>query len=227
MSAQQLPPGRPWFRLASLARTEAASASAASNNPPPPLPRIPVPRLQQQPPPATLLAAPDQPPPLQTSLQPPPPPDSPKVISPSYSTPPPSIGQKPNPEPEQPKNNTVPEQGKILNGKERNKINGKAKEEEEKRLITIAGKNIGAKMEFGLGSMSEERNNGEEKAEDLTVRQAKQKRLVVNSNVQSINNSIVLNATCKQHSPGVHVNFARARQLKGSQANEKYRSIDE
>ncbi|KAL0920080.1 hypothetical protein M5K25_009188 [Dendrobium thyrsiflorum] len=223
MSAQQVPPGRSWFRLASLARTEAAAASAASNNPPPPLPRIPVPRSQQQPPPATVLAAPDQPPPL----QPPPPPESPKVISPSYSTTPPSIGQKPNPEPEPepPKNNTVPEQG-ILNGKENKKINGKAKEEEERRLITLAGKNIGAKMEFGLGSMSEERNNGEEKAEDLAVK-AKPKRLVVNSNVQSINNSIVLNATLKQHSPGVHVNFARARQLKGSQATEKYWSTDE
>ncbi|KAI0513497.1 hypothetical protein KFK09_009521 [Dendrobium nobile] len=188
MSAQQLPPGRPWFRLASLARTEAAAASVASNNPPPPLPRIPVPRLLQQPPPATQLAAPDQPPPLQPSLQPPPPPESPKVINPSYSTPSLSIGQKPNPEPEQPKNNTVPEHGKILNKKESKKINGKEKEEEERRLITIAGKNIGAKMEFGLCSMSEERNNGEEKAEDLAMKQAKPKRLVVNSNVQSINN---------------------------------------
>ncbi|WOL00961.1 hypothetical protein Cni_G09674 [Canna indica] len=108
--------------------------------------------------------------------------------------------------------------------------------EKEMRAITIAGHNVGAFMDLGASYSHQIRRqqyqyvNGKSETEDIkktdaygnsttesNTMEGKQKRWfsMVNSNVQSVNNSMVFNTACVQGSPGVHISLGRnRRQLK-------------
>ncbi|RWW84178.1 hypothetical protein BHE74_00007221 [Ensete ventricosum] len=97
------------------------------------------------------------------------------------------------------------------------------------KAVTIAGHNIGAFMDLGSSygsqtrrqqvhyakssSQAEDVKNTEVKTyaeEKLPKVATKQQPMLslVNSNVQSVNSSLLFNTTCAQRSPGVHINLA-------------------
>ncbi|CAL9093465.1 unnamed protein product, partial [Musa acuminata var. zebrina] len=98
----------------------------------------------------------------------------------------------------------------------------KKENENETKAITIAGYNVGAYMDLGsshgrqIGKQQLHHAKGESQAEDAndtegktTKTASKRKPMIssVNSNVQSVNNSLLFNASCAQGSPGVHINI--------------------
>ncbi|KAG0457880.1 hypothetical protein HPP92_023037 [Vanilla planifolia] len=136
-------------------------------------------------------------------------------------------------------------QGSISDSSNGKATTWKLEEGKELRILTMAGENAGAIMELGsaarvgqryagkrlqgfgngqgqivedIGKKRDEKDNGiglEVKTKPYTA--------MVNSNVQSINNSIVLNSTCSQHSPGVHITFASHRQAKGGVSSPSHK----
>jgi hypothetical protein len=92
------------------------------------------------------------------------------------------------------------------------------------KVINIAGKNIGALMEFGHNVHGDGRNNTLHKGNSPTggspahgsksTTRSKPTTPLVNNNVQSINNSLLFNSSCTQKSPGVHATF-KFREQKG------------
>ncbi|KAF3334428.1 vegetative cell wall protein gp1-like protein [Carex littledalei] len=98
------------------------------------------------------------------------------------------------------------------------------KSDRDTKVITIAGENIGALMELGHNAHSYSRKmhqggnspksgsgtQDEKAAESMDSKggaRAKPMTSLVNSNVQSINNSLLFNSSCTQKSPGVHLTF--------------------
>lgn len=107
-------------------------------------------------------------------------------------------------------------------------------------VLTLAGENMGACMDFsgGGGHRGERKNNGRRLAEstgNVAPGTTGEKPLVddegkgafkskpgasptkppmvalVNSNVQSVNNSVMLNSSCVQQSPGVYITLSSGR----------------
>ncbi|XP_010942335.2 uncharacterized protein [Elaeis guineensis] len=108
------------------------------------------------------------------------------------------------------------------------------------RMITIAGENMGAYMDLGPPySLSSRKQQQQQKSNGSLPKQgqvsnsatndgkssdkngakaaaAKTKPIssLVNSNVQSVNNSIVYNSSCTQRSPGVYIALTSHRNPK-------------
>ncbi|ONK78336.1 uncharacterized protein A4U43_C02F17480 [Asparagus officinalis] len=107
----------------------------------------------------------------------------------------------------------------------------------EKKFIMMAGENVGAYMELGsppigqhisrkqhhgyilqhqdkgIESESEREPTSKGKGrEKMSVAEGKPKVAVVNSNVQSVNNSVISGSSCTQQSPGVHATIISRRQ---------------
>ncbi|CAL9767864.1 unnamed protein product [Musa acuminata subsp. burmannicoides] len=95
----------------------------------------------------------------------------------------------------------------------------KKEEENETRAVTIAGHNLGAHMDLGSSYAYHSRkqqlhdDNMEGKAQteegETTKAAIKQKPSItrVNSNVQIVNNSLLVDSSCIFGSPGVHINL--------------------
>ncbi|CAL9081870.1 unnamed protein product, partial [Musa textilis] len=95
----------------------------------------------------------------------------------------------------------------------------KKEEENETRAVTIAGHNLGAHMDLGSSYAHHSRkqqlhdHNMEGKAQteegETTKAAIKQKPSItlVNSNVQTVNNSLLVDSSCIFGSPGVHINL--------------------
>lgn len=94
------------------------------------------------------------------------------------------------------------------------------KSDRDAKIITIAGENTGALMELGHNGRkmpqggnspkSGSQPKDEKAAESMDSKggaRAKPMTSLVNSNVQSINNSLLFNSSCTQKSPGVHLTF--------------------
>ncbi|KAG1331630.1 vegetative cell wall protein gp1 [Cocos nucifera] len=123
------------------------------------------------------------------------------------------------------------------------KKEAKTKDEGHMRMITIAGENLGAYMDLGHPSTlssrkQQQQSNGSHpkqgqasdsvtndgksgdkngsRAAAAAAAEAKAKPMssLVNSNVQSVNNSIVYNSSCTQRSPGVHIALTSHRNPK-------------
>lgn len=96
------------------------------------------------------------------------------------------------------------------------------------RVITIAGENKGAYMELGssnkgnphtLSHNSRAKKDGNESGSSSSESSKSRKKdrsksglpmtAFVNSNVQSVNNSILFHASCTHSDPGVHFSFSR------------------
>ncbi|RWW68898.1 hypothetical protein BHE74_00023541 [Ensete ventricosum] len=106
--------------------------------------------------------------------------------------------------------------------------------ENEMKGITIAGYNMGAYMDLGsshgrqIGKQQLHHAKGESQTEDgndtegkTTKTASKQKPRIsaVNSNVQSVNNSLLFNASCTQGSPGVHIHLDLIRRRRPEDGN--------
>ncbi|XP_042387553.1 formin-like protein 7 [Zingiber officinale] len=126
-----------------------------------------------------------------------------------------------------------------------NRSTTKSKDQGETRAITIAGQNMGAFLDlspsYGLqhqirkqqvrptvgDTWFKDLNNGAHKEgkpakesnsnDNKNKQQQKPMISLVNSNVQSVNNSLMLNASCDQGSPGVHIKLTRKRSGKNDQ----------
>ncbi|KAJ8464278.1 hypothetical protein OPV22_026830 [Ensete ventricosum] len=95
----------------------------------------------------------------------------------------------------------------------------KKEEENETTAVIIAGHNLGAHMDFGSSDAHHSRkqqlhdDNMEGKAQteegETTKAAIKQKPSItlVNSNVQTVNNSLLVDSSCIFGSPGVHINL--------------------
>ncbi|WOK97473.1 hypothetical protein Cni_G06181 [Canna indica] len=114
-----------------------------------------------------------------------------------------------------------------INGRAPNSAVAAAKKEEnETRAVTIAGHNLGAIMDLGSphGYQSRKQHTkGEHGVDSATegkkaaAEEEKAMITLVNSNVQSVNNSLLFSASCSVGSPGVHINLSsnrRRRQAK-------------
>ncbi|XP_027337363.1 uncharacterized protein LOC113851075 [Abrus precatorius] len=89
------------------------------------------------------------------------------------------------------------------------------------RVITIAGENRGAYMEIikpqknpvnkmGYLGDGEVNANGKDKSQKVrTLSSLPKTGFYVNSNVQCINNSMVLHTSCTHHDPGVHLSLSK------------------
>ncbi|KAJ0595034.1 hypothetical protein HanRHA438_Chr03g0149991 [Helianthus annuus] len=89
------------------------------------------------------------------------------------------------------------------------------------KIITIAGENKGAIMDLGkkkdnpTPSSGDENKSGSNSEGKSNARKKNQKlksplmRAIMNSNVQGVNNSILLNSSTNHHDPGVHLSFSR------------------
>ncbi|XP_020106683.1 formin-like protein 7 [Ananas comosus] len=88
------------------------------------------------------------------------------------------------------------------------------------RIITLAGKNVGAYMELGpslarkVEASASGSHGGKAVGENSASKSPKPLTTTVNSNVQSINNSWLINSSCNLRSPGVHVKLVSRRKSK-------------
>ncbi|XP_047319769.1 proteoglycan 4 [Impatiens glandulifera] len=113
-------------------------------------------------------------------------------------------------------------------------------------VITLAGENRGASMQLGSDSAKEamhihrgyqrEENHTENKSKAQHVKETKAKeddhegpimRTLINSNVQSINNSIVFNSSVSKRDPGVQFTFPKGlKEEESSKLREKKETFD-
>ncbi|KAJ0988720.1 hypothetical protein J5N97_007076 [Dioscorea zingiberensis] len=228
MPTDQPPPtgGRPRFRLASIARMEPQVA-------PPPPPSQPAETLETPPlsriPTFTRGIAPPPPPPPTTttttlnegspSMVPlmASPPSSPKIIKSTNSM----STLAPIPEPEsksmltpQPETMIFSTQDnststKMKSSKMETKLNSKREEDSKWGVITITGDNMGAYMD--LASQNKKQNNSSSNMPKKETSKDKPIAALVNSNVQAINNSMVLNNDFAHKNPGVHLSLSSRR----------------
>ncbi|KAH7683366.1 hypothetical protein IHE45_05G177700 [Dioscorea alata] len=211
MQGQPPPTGRSWFRLTSM--------SSLMESPPQPSPE------QSQPTISPALAPP--PPPSHggsPSIMKSSPPPSPKIIKPAAMA-----SQAPIPEPEsksmlapQPENISTQHSANIdshnnnikskndeepYNNTNETKLKHTKKEGDTKwGTITIKGDNMGAYMDLKKQSNNNNNNNNNNMLKQEASND-KPMTALVNSNVQAINNSMVLNNVFAHKNPGVHLNL--------------------
>ncbi|MFS7925027.1 hypothetical protein Hanom_Chr03g00279571 [Helianthus anomalus] len=234
MATQQGAPSRPWFRLATMVRPPPPPTQQPDQAPPPPRPAF-----SQAPPPVPRppnAAAPTSPTtrvstPVAKATP------SPTVSKAARVSTPPTISKPPSPlvlPPSQPKYEekaVITQETKGLgNGRHvgwgsrtpKDTTNASDSDDVGMKIITIAGENKGAIMDLGKkkdnatpssrdenksGSNSEGKSNARKKNQKL--KSPLMMRAIMNSNVQGVNNSILLNSSTNHHDPGVHLSFSR------------------
>ncbi|XP_042437312.1 CASP-like protein 4A1 [Zingiber officinale] len=164
------------------------------------------------------------PPPAATTNGIPTPPPSLEVNTTSSPTPPASPKLTPAPE---------PKPAQATGDKLQKATVAEKKEESESRTraIILAGNNVGAAMDL-LGPPSpsyglRRATKLDDDQQSKEVHQEKAMATLVNSNVQSVNNSLLLGGSCSAGSPGVHVTLSihcrRPSKTRGSGATSTHK----
>ncbi|XP_039124272.1 probable serine/threonine-protein kinase tsuA [Dioscorea cayenensis subsp. rotundata] len=226
MQGQPPSTGRSWFRLSSM--------SSLMESPPQPSPEQSQPTFSP-----ALAPPPPSPSPSQPSHGGSPstmkssPPPSPKIIKPATMA-----SQAPIPEPEsksmlapQPENISTQHSANIdshnnnikskndeepYNNTNETKLKHTKKEGDPKwGTITIKGDNMGAYMDLANQNKKQSNNNNNNNNNNNMLKKEasndKPMTALVNSNVQAINNSMVLNNAFAHKNPGVHLNLISRR----------------
>lgn len=210
MATQQGAPTRPLFRLATIVRPPPPQQPDQPPPPPPPRPASAFTRAAPPPQPPAVIRAPS---PTPTS-----PPS--RAISPSIRTvkplSPATINNPPLSHPPSPLALPSP-QLKSSYHPDHDQYNSSPKIDTPKKpetkdddigmIITISGENKGAIMDLGkfAGNYVKKNSSDGEKSEE---NKKNHKPLIMNSNVQGVNNSIIYNCSITHHDPGLHLSLS-------------------
>ncbi|KAJ0946069.1 hypothetical protein HanPSC8_Chr03g0135121 [Helianthus annuus] len=237
MATQQGAPSRPWFRLATMVRPPPPPTQQPDQAPPPPRPAFILPAFSQAPPPVprppnaaaptsptTRVSTPTSPPVAKAT------PKAARVSTPPTISKPQSPLVLPPPQPKYEEKAVITQETKGLGSgrhvgwgsrNPKDTTNASDSDDVGMKIITIAGENKGAIMDLGkkkdnpTPSSGDENKSGSNSEGKSNARKKNQKlksplmRAIMNSNVQGVNNSILLNSSTNHHDPGVHLSFSR------------------